>query len=245
MVGWGRGVVSRAAGPGAGSVRGLRWLASVGPAPVAAWATAMGWAMPTAYPHAARLQSMGWVERCAMTQGEGSLLYATRAGVEMSGVVAVPLAGVPAPATWGHWVACAWTAAWLSARGRELVGAREVLLDEFWRGEVSWSERGGVRRRGHRPDLAAGLSPDGPLLPIEVELASKSMVRLRAILGLHAAWIAAGKTAAVIYVCGGERVAARVREQAAQVGLGVERRTLRVELLETVRAQALAAREAT
>ncbi len=48
VVGCGRGVVSRAAGPGASSVRGLRWLASVGPAPVAAWATAMGWAMPTA-----------------------------------------------------------------------------------------------------------------------------------------------------------------------------------------------------
>ena len=52
------------------------------------------------------------------------------------------------------------------------------------------------------PIWPAGLTADGPLLPVEVELASKSLARLRAILALHASWMAAGKSGAVIYVCG-------------------------------------------
>jgi hypothetical protein len=119
---------------------------------------------------------------------------------------AAALPAAPAPTTWAHCEACAWVAAWLTARGRQMVGSREVLVDEFWRGELEWLERGGLRRRGHRPDLAGGLAAGGPLLPIEVELASKSIPRLRAILALHASWVAAGKTAAVIYVCGTRKV---------------------------------------
>ena len=83
-----------------------------------------------------------------------------------------------------------------------------------------------------------------PLLPVEVELASKSRARLRAILALHATWIAAGKTGAVIYVCGPQRLTDRVRAHAAHVGLSPERKTLRVELLGTVRAAACGARAA-
>jgi hypothetical protein len=169
------------------------------------------------------------------------LVYATRAGVEAAGVWAAPLARVPAPTTWEHWVACAWTAAWLTARGRHVVGARELLLDDSWKGGLEWLERDGLRRRAHRPDLAAGLTADGPLLPVEVELASKSLARLRAILALHASWIAAGKSGAVIYVCGPSRLADRVVEQGAQLGLTPDGKTLRVELLATVRAQAGAA----
>jgi hypothetical protein len=86
--------------------------------------------------------------------------------------------------------------------------------------------------------LAAG----GPLLPIEVELASKSLPRLRAILALHASWIAAGKTPAVIYICAEHDLADRVRREAAGVGLATERKTLRVELLDTIRHAAIQAR---
>jgi hypothetical protein len=68
------------------------------------------------------------------------------------------------------------------------------------------------------------------LLPVEVELSSKSVKRLRAILGLHAAWIAAGKSSAVIYVCGPAQLAERVGREAAEFGLTGERKTLRVEL---------------
>ena len=111
-----------------------------------------------------------------------------------------------------------------------------------WKGQLEWLERDGLRRRAHRPDLAAGLTADGPLLPVEVELASKSLARLRAILALHASWIAAGKTSAVIYVV---RTATPRRpgpRSGAQVGLAPDRNTLRVELLDAVRDAALAAR---
>ncbi len=94
--------------------------------------------------------------------------------------------------TWPHCEACAWTAAWLTARGRELVGTRELLLESTWRGELRFKERGETRRRGHRPDLACRLS-DGAVLPIEVELTEKSSARLPAVLKLHAEWVAAGQ----------------------------------------------------
>jgi hypothetical protein len=202
----------------------------------------MGWAPVTARSHLLRLIQAGLVERRAAQRGEGPLIFATRAGVQASGVEAAPITSPPAPTTWAHWQACAWTAAWLTARGRHVVGGRELLIDDGWEGEVEWLERGGWRRRGHRPDLAASLSADGPLLPIEVELAGKSTVRLRTILALHASWIAAGKTPAVIYVCGTPRRAASVIRQADHVGLSCAAHTLRVEVLDTVRQAAVDAR---
>ena len=62
------------------------------------------------------------------------------------------------------------------------------------------------------------------MLPIEVELASKSTPRLRAILALHASWVAAGKTAAVIYVCGTAKLARRIRREGSAVGLAASTR---------------------
>jgi hypothetical protein len=196
----------------------------------------------TARSHLLRLVQAGLVERCAAQRGEGPLIFASRAGVRESGVEAAPIVSPPAPTTWAHWQACAWTAAWLTVRGRHVIGGRELLVDERWEGELEWLERSGWRRRGHRPDLAAALSADGPLLPIEVELAGKSTVRLRTILGLHASWIAAGKTPAVIYVCGTPKRAASVIRQADHVGLSRDAHTLRVEVLDTIRQAAVDAR---
>lgn len=205
---------------------------------------AMGWAESTTFSHASRLISAGLAASCSRRRGTGSLIYATRAGVEAAESFAAPLPGEPAPTTWAHLEACAWTAAWLTARGRHVMGSRELLLDDGWKGQLEWLERDGVRRRAHRPDLVAGLTADGPRLPVEVELASKSLRRLRAILGLHSSWIAARKTAAVIYVCGPAELADRVRKEGAELGLATERKTLRVELLSTIRAQARASRTA-
>jgi hypothetical protein len=234
--------MGRAVGPGRGSMIGLGWLAGVGPAPLDAWAVAMGWSEPTTFSHASRLISAGLAASCLRRRGAGSLLYATRSGVKEAGVVSAALAAEPAPTTWAHCDACAWVAAWLTARGRQMTGPRQLLADASWRGELEWMERGGLRRRGHRPDLLGGIASGGSLLPIEVELASKSLPRLRAILALHATWVGAGKTPAVIYVCGDGDLAERVRREAGEVGLGSERKTLRVELLSTVRDAAVAAR---
>jgi hypothetical protein len=172
-------------------------------------------------------------------------LYATAAGTKVAGVDATPLPRPPAPTTWLHCRACAWTAAWLTSRGRVLLGPRELLAEESWHGELTWRDRIGTHQRMHRPDLAGGPDQES-LMPIEVELTRKSKPRLRAVLGLHAAWVYANKIPAVVYVCANPRLAARVRAQGVELGLCVEakrgRKTLRVELLEDIREQALAAR---
>ena len=229
--------------PGPGSLRGLRWLARVGPASWEPWAVAMGWSRPVAYLHALRLADAGWVARASMATGSGSLLYVTAAGVRVADVGAVAVPAAPAPTSWAHWEASAWTAAWSTVRGRELLGAREILADDSWLGELEWLERDGLRRRGHRPDLVGRL-PSGAWMPIEVELTTKTIARLRSVLPLHAGWVAAGRSAAVMYVCGTQALAERVITQAEVVGLSAEspRRTLRVELLDTIHAQARAAR---
>jgi hypothetical protein len=122
------------------------------------------------------------------------------------------------------------------------MGPREMIASNFWSDEIRWLERNGLRSGGHRPDLAAGMSEGAQMIPIEVELARKSKARLRAILGLHASWIAGGRSAAVIYICETPRLANRVRRTAADLGLSTENKTLRVELLDTIREAALAGR---
>ncbi len=165
-------------------------------------------------------------------------MFATRLGVHVA-EVPVPPAPEPGPTWWAHLAGCAWVAAWLTARGREMLGPRELLVDDSWRGELS-----GISSRGqslmHRPDLV-GVVPSRRPAAIEVELARKSKARLRAILSLHARWIATGRSGACVYVCGDEVMRELVISQAALAGLSLEDRSLRVELLETVKERALAA----
>ena len=226
--------------PGPSTVAGLKWLAKVGPAPLGAWGIAMGWGQAAVYSHARRLRAESWLAMCSRTRGEGSLVYASRTGVRYADVAAAAVEKRPAPVTWPHCEACAWTAAWLTARGRGMVGPREMLVRTDWRGELRWRERGELRRRGHRPDLAGRL-PDGQVLPIEVELTEKSSARLKAVLELHSEWIAAGKSAAVIYVCGDEGIAERVLADGAQAGLSVDRGTMRIEPIATIQREAVEA----
>ena len=151
-------------------------------------------------------------------------MYASRAGVKQSGVGAAVVLREPAKVTWPHCEACAWTAAWVTVRGRHLVGGRELLVQDEWSGELSWKERGESRGRRHRPDLAIRLSSGG-VLPVEVELTEKATPRLEAVLKLHRQWVLAGKSAGVIYVCGSEDIAQRVTTEGEQAGLSLERRT--------------------
>ncbi len=151
----------------------------------------------------------------------------------------MPPTSEPAPTWWAHLAGCAWVAAWLTVRGREMLGPRELLVDDSWRGELS-----GISSRGqslmHRPDLV-GVVPSRRPAAIEVELARKSKARLRAILSLHARWIATGRSGACVYVCGDEVIRELVISQAGLAGLSLEDRSLRVELLETIKELALAA----
>lgn len=120
--------------------------------PSACWSEQLAWRW------AAQLVAAGWVERVPMTRGEGSLLFATSAGVEMAGGEVQP-SRPPAPTWWAHLVACAWTAAWFTSRGRPIQAPREVDLDERWCGQIRWRDGHGEHEVGHRPDLA--WVPDG------------------------------------------------------------------------------------
>jgi hypothetical protein len=82
-----------------------------------------------------------------MKRGEGSLFVATRCGVAMTDL-GVTAAVAPAATWWAHLSACAWVAAWLTARGREIQGSREVLADPSWTGKLRWHDRNGFHRVG-------------------------------------------------------------------------------------------------
>ncbi len=202
----------------------------------------MGWGRRATYSHASRLLGAGWLERCERTRGQGSLVYASRAGVRACRTKAAPVPRDPSPVSWPHCDASAWTAAWLTARRRGMVGSREMLLKHEWYGDLRWRVRGETRERRHRPDLAGQL-PDGRLLPIEVELIQKSAAGLRAVLSLHAEWVMSGRSPAVMYVCDGQGLAELVGTLGEEVGLSVERGTLRIELIQTIQEEAIKARK--
>ena len=229
--------MTRVLRPGPASIEGLRWLARVGPCPLDAWRCAMGWSEVAARSHARRLERKGWLARFPMTRGDGSLFVATRVGIAVAGLP-VRAAGPPAPTWWAHHCAVAWMAACLKLRGHGFLGGRELLEGDEWSGAISWRDRSGFKDAKHRPDLIV-CTPTGGRVPIEVELTKKSAERLRAILLLHA--VGAGhQTGGVIYVCADEDGCERVKKHGAHVGLA-KGRGLRVELLDTIKAQALAA----
>jgi len=96
--------------------------------------------------HARRLEREGWLERCPMVGGDGSLFRATRKGIRVLGL-AVIAASTTAPTTWAHDSTCAWTAAWLNLRGR-------TYLDRGRSYESSCSTRS--RSRPSRPSRLPG-----------------------------------------------------------------------------------------
>jgi hypothetical protein len=182
--------------------------------------------------HARRLEDAGWLERTPMVRGQGSLFAATRSSVRMAGLV-LTAPSTPSPNTWAHHSACAWVAAWLTTRGRHYLGPRELLEEATWSGQLFWLDSNSGKRSGHRPDLV-GFVNDSPV-PIEVELAPKSQPRLDAILGLHQAWLIAGKSVGIIYVCGDRIGAERIGRTGR--GLGLADGWLRIEPLDEIRQQ--------
>jgi hypothetical protein len=232
--------MSRALRPGPGSMKGLAWLARVGPSPLDPWRYAMGWSEVAARSHARRLELEGWLERCPMTRGHGSLFLATRKGVAVLGLPLIA-SSTPAPTWWAHDSGCAWTAAWLAVRGRTFLGPRELLVDPEGSGPLSWFDRHSFKRSGHRPDLV-GLLPNARIA-IEVELAPKSKPRLDAILNLHLGWIIRRKTNGVIYICGDHEACNRIEKAGERVGLYPSSKRLRIETLDTIKAQTIASYE--
>ena len=144
--------MTRVLRPGWGTMAGLRWLSRVGPAPLDSWRCAMGWSEVSARSHARRLEREGWLARYPMRRGDGCLFVATRVGVAVAGVP-VRAPGEPAPTWWAHHCGVAWMAAWLTVRGREFKGGRELLEFDTWSGEISWQDHKGFHDTKHRPDL--------------------------------------------------------------------------------------------
>lgn len=188
--------------------------------------------------HARRLEKEGWLARYPMTRGEGSLFVATRTGVS---VAAVPVRAAGEPTWWAHHCGVPWAAAWLTVRGHDFLGAREVLEDDRYAGEISRRDRRGYNASSHRPDLIARPSCAG--VAIEVELAKKSAERLRAILSRYAIWRPT-KGGAVMYICADDEICQRVRTVGADLGVTIDVAWLRVDLLQTIKAQAYAYYEA-
>jgi hypothetical protein len=193
----------------------------------------MGWGPVAARRHARRLEEQRWLERHRMTRGEGSLFVVSRQGVRMSGLP-VSASATPSPTLWAHDCACAWTAAWLTVRGADWQGPREVLVDPDLKGELEWQTRSGWRRTAHRPDLTV-LIAHGPVA-VEVELQRKAERRLGAVLSLYRRWLDESRIAGVVYVCANQNIAERVRRHGADAGLPA--RAMRIELLDAVRDQA-------
>ena len=195
----------------------------------------MGWSEVAARSHAKRLQNEGWLARYPMTRGEGSLFVATRTGVAVA-AVAVRAAGQPAPTWWAHHCGVAWAATWLAVRGHEFLGARQLLEDGRYASKITWRDRRGYNTASHRPDLLARTGRAG--VAIEVELAKKSTERLRAILWHYAMWRST-KGGGVIYVCADDELCQRVGTVGKEVGLPPDGGWLRIELLATIKQQAL------
>lgn len=235
--------MSRVLGPGWGTMAGLRWLVRVGPAPLDAWRCAMGWSEVAARSHARRLEREGWLARYPMRRGDGSLFVPTRVGVAVANLP-VRAPGEPAPTWWAHHCGVAWMAAWLTLRGREFIGARELLEWDTWSGEIFWTDHKAAHESRHRPDLV-GIRPDGRPVAVEVELAPKSMPRLRGILQRHARWRSAGKTNGVYYVCGDQDGLQRIKH-AAETGRSYAHDDLGLTLvlLDTIKTQAIEMRAA-
>ena len=231
-------MASRVQVSGPAALRVLGWLARVGPAPAETVAVAFAWTERRALQCAAELVEDGWATRAPMTRGEGSLLLVTPAGMDRVRAAGRARTRPPAPTWWAHYVACAWTAAWLTVRRRAMQGSVEVDADERWRGELSWHDGRGQHQVGHRPDLA-WLPQEGVRVAVEVELSRKATANLGAVLDLHAGWRATGQTAGVIYVCADATVRERIITLAADRGLTRERGGgLRVELLQDIQRQA-------
>jgi hypothetical protein len=176
-----------------------------------------------------------WIDRIALPYGTGSMLYPTRDGIAAA-AIDVPFAPAPAPTWWAHHAGCAWAAAWLTVRGRAMLGPRELAGTAAWHGQLS--NLGGPQRIIHTPDLV-GIVPGHRPAAIEVELKRKTKRRLRAILALHARWVATGQSGACVYVCANRDIHDLVIEQAAHAGLTQNTGTLRVEMLDTIKQLAL------
>ena len=211
----------------------------VGPAPIDAWAVRDGLgcrerAVARGPADAGAGGSAGWRDP---RRGFAVLRNQARRRVAESSAAG---AGAGADLV-GHLAACAWVAAWLTAREREMLGPRELLVIRLWRGELLGLP--GPRELVHRPDLV-GIVPGRRPAAVEVELRRKSKARLAGDSQAARAVDRGGKSGRACTCAATRRYASLVL---AQAGTGRARpgRTgaFAIELLGTIKRLALEASE--
>jgi hypothetical protein len=199
----------------------------------------MGWSEVATRSHARRLEREGWLKRYPMAAGDGSLFVASLDGVRASGVRARPMRNVTA-ALWPKHCARAWVAAWLTVRGREMLGYRELLLIPEWSQQLHWWDFDGYHTTNHRPDLVAFV--DGVTVPIEIAIHRTTAERAQASLSMHFSWMLYDKTGALMIVCADAAGRDRLQRAAQRAGL-LGRLQPRLEVLDGIREQAITASE--
>jgi hypothetical protein len=181
------------------------------------------------------------IEPSVLVEAGVNEVLVTKLGVRVlgTGLGAQP---EPQPNWWAHHSACAWTAAWLTVRGRRFLAEPEIRHSGEWGDRLQWFEGYGLRRSGHRPDLIAWAS-NGNVCAIEVELARKSKARLNAILSLHNDWMLHGKVRVLLYIVGDQDAARRIR-LGMQRNLFLGEGRVRIELLDTIKQETVEGFEA-
>jgi hypothetical protein len=164
------------------------------------------------------------------------MFYVTKNGIRVLGI-GLRAPAVPEPNWWAHHSACAWAAAWLTVRERRFLGEPEIRHSGEWAERLIWYDSRGWKKSGHRPDLIAW-APNEDVYAVEVELARKSKARLNAILSLHNNWMLHGKLRALLYIVGDKDAARRIRI-GMQRNLFLTEGRVRIELLDTIKQQAI------
>lgn len=215
--------------PGPASMQGLQWLARVGPTPLEAWRCAMVWSEVAARRHARRLEDAGWLARYPMIRGTGHLLVATRSGIRTVGLSFRPT-GVPAPTWWALHAARGWTAAWVTHRGHEFLGDRELAHTGGWTDRITWQDFKGLHHALRRPDVVA-ITKNDSRVPIEIALTRTPTNRLRATLDMYSRWRYDRGTTGVLYICRNQDIAQHVWNAVQRSTLGDG---LALRLLDTI-----------
>ena len=121
----------------------------------------------------------------------------------------------------------------MTLRGRRYLGQRELLDDPHWSGKLDWLDRNSFKRSGHRPDLVGFASDKAIAIGVELD----------AILKLHLGWVIAEETNGVIYICGDAEGCRRIERAGRRVGLYPTSKHLRIELIDTIKAETVTAFE--
>jgi hypothetical protein len=140
----------------------------------------------------------------------------------------------PAPTWWAHDVACAWTAVWMTVRGRTFVGPRELFVDPDSSGRLELVDRiSGRALVIGRTSSGWSTTAGSRLMSSSVRSPSEGSTRSCA---PAANGSGTRKTNGIVYICGNEAGSRRIPRVNERVNVtpGYCRR---LELLDAIKAE--------